>query len=301
MRERISYYSDGLKLSGILNTPENNTPENAQGKRFPGVLLVPGFMSTADAFFPGFADELNKGGFVSLTMDFRGFGESEGVRGEVIPYLQIYDASNAISYLQSRPEVNPDKIAILGVSLGGGEVAYIAARDRRVKAVASMVLVGDGVRRMRKFRTEEQWQTLMQKVQEDRINRAVTGKSKEFRGFLKEGTDSVLIMPPDLTSSLKEAEQVEDEKGNSTTLATVDGWLSYKPEEIIDKVSPTPILFVQAEKDELEADDADILYRKAKEPKKLFTLKDGVHFDVYGKRTNEAMKPVLELFNQYLQ
>jgi alpha-beta hydrolase superfamily lysophospholipase len=296
MRERISYYSDGLKLSGILTTPEN-----AQGKRFPGVLLVPGFMSTADAFFPGFADELNKGGFVSLTMDFRGFGESEGVRGEVIPYLQIYDASNAISYLQSRPEVNPEKIAILGVSLGGGEVAYIAARDRRVKAVASMVLVGDGVRRMRKFRTEEQWQTLMQKVQEDRINRAVTGKSKEFRGFLKAGTDSVLIMPPDLTSSLKEAEQVEDEKGNSTTLATVDGWLAYKPEEIIDKVSPTPILFVQAEKDELEADDADILYRKAKEPKKLFTLKDGVHFDVYGKRTNEAMKPVLEWFNQYLQ
>jgi uncharacterized protein len=297
MKERINYYSDGLKLSGILSKPDNAK----KGSNLPGVVLVPGFMSTADAFFPGFADAFTAAGFVSLTMDFRGFGESEGVRGEVIPYLQIYDASNAISYLQSRPEVNPDKIAILGVSLGGGEVAYIAARDRRVKAVASMVLVGDGVRRMRRFRTEEQWQTLMQKVQEDRINRAVTGKSKDFHGFLKQGTDSVLIMPPDLTSSLKEAEQVEDEKGNSTTLATVDGWLGYKPEEIIDKVSPTPILFVQAEKDELEADDADILYRKAKEPKKLFTLKDGVHFDVYGKRTNEAMKPVLEWFNQYLQ
>src|SRR6478735_8297277 len=291
MRERISYYSDGLKLSGLLSKPDNS-----KGKRFPGVVLVPGFMSTADAFFPGFADELNAGGFVSLTMDFRGFGESEGVRGEVIPYLQIYDASNAISYLQSRPEVNPDKIAILGVSLGGGEVAYIAARDRRVKAVASMVLVGDGERRMRRFRTEQQWQTLMQKVQEDRINRALTGKSKDFSGFLNEGTDSVLIMPPALTSSLKDAEQVEEKKGNKTTLATVDGWLDYKPEEIIDKVAPTPILFVQAEKDELEADDADRLYNKAKEPKKLFTLKDGVHFDVYGKRTNEVMKPVLEWF-----
>jgi hypothetical protein len=52
MRERISYYSDGLKLSGILNTPDNS-----QGKRFPGVVLVPGFMSTADAFFPGVAEE----------------------------------------------------------------------------------------------------------------------------------------------------------------------------------------------------------------------------------------------------
>ena len=141
----------------------------------------------------------------------------------------------------------------------------------------------------------------MQKVQEDRINRVLTGKSKDFHGFLGEGTDSVLIMPPDLSSSLKSAEQVEKEKGNRTTLATVDGWLGYKPEEIIDKVSPTPILFVQAEKDELEADDANILYGKAKEPKKLFTLKGGVHFDVYGKRTNEAMKPVLEWFKQYLQ
>ena len=296
MRERISYYSDGLKLSGLLSKPDNS-----QGKKFPGVVLVPGFMSTADAFFPGFAEEFKAAGFVSLTMDFRGFGESEGVRGEVIPYLQVYDASNAISYLQSRPEVYPDKIAILGVSLGGGEVAYIAARDRRVKAVASMVLVGEGERRMRRFRTEQQWQTLMQKVQEDRINRVLTGKSKDFHGFLNEGTDSVLIMPPDLSSSLKDAEQVEKEKGNRTTLATVDGWLDYKPEEIIDKVSPTPILFVQAEKDVLEADDADILYRKAKEPKKLFTLKGGVHFDVYGKRTNEVMKPVLEWFKQYLQ
>ena len=297
MKKRITYYSDGLKLSGILSTPDNSR----EGTRFPAVLLVPGFMSTADAFFPGFAEELNAGGFVSLTMDFRGFGESEGVPGEVIPYLQIYDASNAISYLQSRSEVNPDKIAVLGVSLGGGEVAYIAARDRRVKCVASMVLVGDGERRMRRFRTEQQWETLMQKVQEDRINRVLTGKSKDFRGFLNEGTDSVLIMPPDLSSSLKDAEQVEKEKGNRTTLATVDGWLDYKPEEIIDKVSPTPILFVQAEKDELEADDADRLFRKAGEPKKLFTLKDGVHFDVYGKRTNEAMKPVLEWFNQHLQ
>src|SRR3981081_3970155 len=204
MRERITYYSDGLKLSGIFSTPDNS-----RGRHFPGVVLVPGFMSTADAFFPGFGQELNAAGFVSLTMDFRGFGESEGVRGEVIPYLQIYDASNAISYLQSRPEVDSDKIALLGVSLGGGEVAYIAARDRRVKCVASMVLVGEGERRMRRFRTEQQWETLMQKVQEDRINRVLTGKSKDFHGFLNEGTDSVLIMPPDLSSSLKSADQWE--------------------------------------------------------------------------------------------
>src|SRR5207237_10737532 len=114
MRERISYYSDGLKLSGILSTPDNS-----RGRHFPGVVLVPGFMSTADAFFPGFAEELNAGGFVSLTMDFRGFGKSEGVRGEAIPYLQGYDASNAIPYLQSRPEADPDQTARRGSDPGG--------------------------------------------------------------------------------------------------------------------------------------------------------------------------------------
>ena len=44
----------------------------------------------------------------------------------------------------------------------------------------------------------------MQKVQEDRINRALTGKSKDFHGFLGKGTDSVLIMPPDLSLFLEE-------------------------------------------------------------------------------------------------
>src|SRR5258706_11959146 len=205
MKERINYYSDGLKLSRILSKPDNAK----KGSNLAGVVLVPGFMSTADAFFPGFADEFTAAGFVSLTMDFRGFGESEGVPGEVIPYLQVFDASNAISYLQSRPEVDPNRIAVLGVSLGGGEVAYIAARDRRVKCVASMVLVGDGERRMRRFRTEQQWATLMQKVQEDRINRVLTGKSKDFHGFLNEGTDSVLIMPPDLSSALQDVDEVE--------------------------------------------------------------------------------------------
>src|SRR5207247_9249126 len=116
-----------------------------------------------------------------------------------------YNDSNAISSLQSSPQVNTDKIAVLGVSLGGREVAYIAARDRRVKCVASMVLVGDGERRMRRFRTEQEWETLMQKVQEDRINRVLTGKSKDLHGFLNEGIDSVLIMPSDLSSSLNDA------------------------------------------------------------------------------------------------
>ena len=122
MRERISYYSDGLKLSGILSTPDNS------GKGpFPGVVLVPGFMSTADAFFPGFADEFTAAGFVSLTMDFRGFGESEGVRGEVIPW--------SLDFLGQQRKVWTEK---------GGEVIALSAAEH-AELMAKMAPIGDDI------------------------------------------------------------------------------------------------------------------------------------------------------------
>jgi len=53
MKERINYYSDGLKLSEYFLSLTMQERSNLAG-----VVLVPGFMSTADAFFPGFATSL---------------------------------------------------------------------------------------------------------------------------------------------------------------------------------------------------------------------------------------------------
>jgi dienelactone hydrolase len=77
---------------------------------------------------------------VILAYDNRCIGASDGEpRREIIPSLQINDYSDAITFAQSLPEVNPDKIAIWGSSYSGGHVLTVGAIDRRVKAVISQV------------------------------------------------------------------------------------------------------------------------------------------------------------------
>ncbi len=50
--------------------------------------------------------------------------------------FQIWDTMQAISYLQSRPEVDPQQIGCTGNSGGGILTAYVVALDDRVKAAA---------------------------------------------------------------------------------------------------------------------------------------------------------------------
>lgn len=95
-----------------------------------------------DLFSEYFRDN---GGYACLAFDNRNFGESDGTpRYEIIPSLQISDYSDAITYAQTLPEVNPDKIAVWGSSYSGGHVLHLGATDRRIKAVLSQVPLVSG-------------------------------------------------------------------------------------------------------------------------------------------------------------
>ncbi len=90
-------------------------------------------------------------GYITITPDFRGFGE----RAESLPFsshddcavnlmryicygenfltYQIWDGIRAVDYLVSRPEVDPDRIGLTGLSYGGRMTQYIGAVDERMK------------------------------------------------------------------------------------------------------------------------------------------------------------------------
>ena len=98
-----------------------------------------------DAFAERFVSKLPVS---CLVYDNRGFGDSdtrEGqVRHEIIPAQQTSDISDAITYAQSRPDVNSEKIGIWGSSYSGGHVLHVGAVDKRVKAVLCQVPCVDG-------------------------------------------------------------------------------------------------------------------------------------------------------------
>lgn len=64
------------------------------------------------------------------------FGVTCGLLGRNVAYYEVWDLVRGIDYLQSRPEVDPQKIGVCGTSGGGTQTAYIMCLDDRVTVAA---------------------------------------------------------------------------------------------------------------------------------------------------------------------
>lgn len=110
-------------------------------ERSPAVLICTGFGGTQDtpsivAAAEAFAAE----GWVAMTFDYRSFGLSAGEPRQVVSVPeQLDDIRAAIAHLRSRHDVDADRVALWGSSLGGGHVITIAAEDPRIAAVVAQV------------------------------------------------------------------------------------------------------------------------------------------------------------------
>ncbi|TAJ79236.1 alpha/beta fold hydrolase, partial [bacterium] len=155
MQARVTFSSDGLKLSGIVHIPADLRP----GERRPAFLVLHGFGGNKEGRGSiVIAEQLAQWGYVTMRFDFRGCGESEGERGRILCLDQVADTSNAVTYMASRPEVDPERIALVGSSFGAAVAIYTGGADRRVAAVISCGGWGDGERKFRRQHpTPEAW------------------------------------------------------------------------------------------------------------------------------------------------
>src|SRR2546430_10860582 len=146
MEERVNFASDGLKLAGILHLPDAGPAE-----RRAAFLVLHGFGSNKDGGGGTTVAKMLAGlGYAALRFDFRGCGESEGERGRVICMEQVKDTRNALSFLATRPQVDPKRIAVVGQSFGAAVAVYAAGGDRRIAACVSSGGLGDGAQKFRK-------------------------------------------------------------------------------------------------------------------------------------------------------
>src|SRR4029077_13338174 len=125
VRRPVSFFSARLRLDGDLYLPEDVPP----GARLPAVIPCSGYSGLKDIHPARFARALVPHGYACLAFDYRGFGASEGERGRLVPQEQVEDVRAAVSFLASVPEVDGDRIALLGWALGGGVVIAEAADD----------------------------------------------------------------------------------------------------------------------------------------------------------------------------
>ncbi|MGB9717047.1 MAG: alpha/beta hydrolase [Thermoproteota archaeon] len=122
-------------ISGALYRPHAATVENPM----PAVVLVHG-ISSAKESMSSIALELARRGFVALSIDVVGHGDSGGRLGATKdPSL---GAIAALRYVEKLPYVDASSLGLVGHSLGAGAVRAAAAAHRGVKAT---VLIAGGL------------------------------------------------------------------------------------------------------------------------------------------------------------
>ena len=162
MTEVVRFRSEGLECVADLLMPE---PARAPA---PALVVGRGFGGVREgnrreaAFFQA-------AGFVVLSIDYRFFGDSAGEpRGRLHPLEQVEDFRSAMTFLERRPEVDPQRIGLWGTSFAGGVVLYTAAVDRRVRAVVAHLPIVHGRRWLRSLRSAAEWEQLLVLLEEDR-------------------------------------------------------------------------------------------------------------------------------------
>ncbi|MGZ8606981.1 MAG: alpha/beta hydrolase [Actinomycetota bacterium] len=79
---------------------------------------------------------LHEAGYGALLFDSRGFGLSEGTAMGTGWWGDL-DIDAAVTFLAGRPDVDPDRIGVFGLSMGGEEAIHAAASDERIRAVVA--------------------------------------------------------------------------------------------------------------------------------------------------------------------
>ena len=151
--EKLHYQSSpGLYVTGNLYLP----PARKKDEKFPAILYVCGH-GRVKKDGVSFGNKVHyhhhgawfaRNGYVCLTLDTIQLGEIEGIhhgtysknmwwwvsRGYTPAGVEAWNGIRGIDYLQSRPEVDPERIGVTGRSGGGAYSWWVAALDERVKA-----------------------------------------------------------------------------------------------------------------------------------------------------------------------
>lgn len=129
--KRITFRGEGVDLVGDLRLP-------GVGGKWPAVALTGPFTGVKEQVTGTYAGLLAAAGIATLAFDHRGFGESGGRRQHEDSQGKLADLRAAVSVLAARPEVDPARIGLVGICLGGGYAVRAAAADPRIVAVATI-------------------------------------------------------------------------------------------------------------------------------------------------------------------
>ncbi len=267
---QITFYSDGTPCYGRIFLPKGFS---ARGK-WPAVVVGHGINAQAVGI-EKYAARFAERGLVAMAIDYRTYGYSGGdvlllepdtttderavwekeariqiKRTNLNNFRETEDFRAAISYIQTEPGVDPERIGVWGSSNGASVVLMVAALDSRAKAVVAQVGGAGGLGASGPV-------AILPQLIDDGIKRARTGQGAEV-------------------------------DGGFSFRSKIDRWSSqvnreFRPAALLDHVpETTKILWIPAEKDELIPARSTLAASKAfKGTSQVIEVPFLTHFQIY--------------------
>lgn len=127
----------GIKLTGDLYMPKNIK----KGDKLVAIAVSGPFGAVKEQSSGLYAQTMAERGFIALAFDPSYTGESSGKpRNVASPDINTEDFSAAVDYLSTLPNVDENKIGIIGICGFGGWALNAAAMDTRIKATVASTM-----------------------------------------------------------------------------------------------------------------------------------------------------------------
>jgi dipeptidyl aminopeptidase/acylaminoacyl peptidase len=289
--EEVRFWSGGSALAATLKLPETGSAP------FPAVVQGPGWLGLRGAkLYHPYHEGLLAAGIAVLVFDHRGFGDSEGDASYLDPMTQVADYRAAVTYLQTRPEIDPGRIGAFGSGgTGGGNAVYAGGLDPRVKAIVSQVPIADGRDWLHRMRNEFEWLDFLERIRRDRLRHAATGEAE-----MVPPREGIMVPTPERRATTIKAD-VDDRVPDSVQLASAEAIFAYRPIDVVDRIAPRALMLIAVENDATTPEDhAYALYAKAGGPKRLVVQTGTTHYAAYAQYRDVVNPMIVEWFGRHL-
>ena len=217
---------------------------------------------------------------------FAAAAKAKASTGRIICLDQVADTRNALSYLATRPEVDPQRIALVGSSFGAAVAVFTGGADRRVAAVISCGGWGDGERKFRgQHPTPEAWAKFTSMLEEGKRQRERTGKSLMVPRY------DIVPIPEKLRNRMSSGSIME------FPAETAQSMNDFRADDQVGNISPRPLLLLHSANDSVTPTYESIeMFKKARQPAELHLLADVDHFTF-----NEENPRLTNIVHEWLQ
>lgn len=289
--DSVRFRKADIISEGTRMAAEIFEPAASEDEKLPTVILCHGWGGVARDLRPE-AVAFAQAGYLAVAFDYRGWGASDArlvlagstpvghtgdtftaevreVREVVDPLDQTADLQNAVHWVHGEPRCDTSRIGLWGSSYSGGHVAYVAARDPRIKAIVSQVPALDS-----------RW-VMLPGMREQTLTDA-TRRARGEIGYPEPG-----------------ARQVRGLRGAPVR----ERMTNYAPVDDVRNAPQCAMLFILAENEEYVDNRENGLkaFEGAIGPKKVVTIRGIAHYGIYGEARPEAQRLAIEWFDEHLK